>query len=403
MTRLLEHQSLDLLQAEGVAVAPYRVVDSPGAAAVAARELGDAVVVKALVPVGGRGKAGAVLPADTPAAAAEAAQTLLGQTLSHFPVRQVLVQARAEIREEYFCAFTFDSMVRSPAILFSRAGGVEVEELVRDRREALVARPVEPWPELPAFLAREIAEAAGLTGQRLLDVSVILTRLFRVFRANDAFLVEVNPLAVAGAGQVVAVSAVVMVDDQAGFRHPEWERLADPGESNGWRPLTPLERRMREIDATDPGSAIRFNEFPEGRIACMVTGGGSGLVTLDHFARLGEIPATTFDITPGRVEEKMYLAAKAILSRRDLSGLIAGGNISNFIPIDVKVRGVMRALRELKVDCSRFPVVFRYAGPGVEAARALAAGVPGVEFYDERTSLEEAVERIVTRVREAGV
>ncbi len=95
----------------------------------------------------------------------------------------------------------------------------------------------------------------------------------------------------------------------------------------------------------------------------------------------------------------MYLATKAILGRPGLRGFIAGGNITNFIPIDLKVRGVVRALKELGVDGRSFPVVFRYAGPGVEAARALAAEIPGIDFYDERTSLEEAVECIVTRVR----
>jgi succinyl-CoA synthetase beta subunit len=255
---------------------------------------------------------------------------------------------------------------------------------------------------LPPFIGREVADAAGLSGQRLLDVADVLMRLYRVFRDNDAFLVEVNPLAVDGSGQLVAPSAVVVVDEQADFRHPEWEQLLDPAGSNGWRPLTALERAMREIDATDAGSAIRFNEFEDGGIACMMTGGGSGLVTFDHLRRLGETPATTFDITPGRVEEKMYLATKAILSRPGLRGLVAGGNISNFIPIDVKVRGVVRALTELKVDAQRFPVVFRYAGPGVESAREISAEVPGIEFFDERASLEEAVERIVTRIRESG-
>jgi len=402
MTRLLEHHSLGLLQAAGVAVAAYRAVRTPQAAAEAAAELGGTVVVKALVPAGGRQKAGGVTKVATPGAAAEAAERLLGTRLGHFPVEQVLVQACVDIRDEYFCAVTFDSATRGPVILFSAAGGVDVEDLVRHRPEALVTRAVEPSADLPPFVAREIADTAGLTGQRLLDVADAVTRLYKVFRSNDAFLVEVNPLATADDGTVVAPSAVVTLDDQADFRHPEWESMREPASSNGWRPLTALERRMREIDATDPGSAIRFNEFADGRIACMMTGGGSGLLVFDHLRRLGETPATTFDITPGRVEEKMYLATKAILSRPGLRGLIAGGNISNFIPIDVKVRGVVRALTELGVDGREFPVVFRYAGPGVETARALSAEVPGIDFYDERTPLEEAVERIVARARESG-
>jgi succinyl-CoA synthetase beta subunit len=381
-------------------VAPYRAVGTAGDAEAAAAVLGAPVMVKALVPAGGRQKGGGVTRAATPRDAAAAAARLLGTRLGHFPVEQVLVQACVDIREEHFCALTFDSETRGPVVLFSAAGGVDVEELVRDRPHALVSRPVEPAASLPPFVGREIAEAAGLSAQRLLDVADILCRLYRVFRENDAFLVEVNPLAVDAAGRLVAASAVVTVDDQADFRHPEWSGRIDAAASNGWRPLTPLERAMRQIDATDPGSAIRFNEFEGGQIACMMTGGGSGLVTFDHLRRLGETPATTFDITPGRVEEKMYLATKAILSRPGLRGLVAGGNISNFIPIDVKVRGVVRALVELGVDGRRFPVVFRYAGPGVETARALSAEVPGIDFCDETTSLEEAVERVVSRVRE---
>ena len=401
MTRLLEHHGLQLLEAAGLTVAPYRAVETPAEATEAARALGGPVVVKALVPAGGRGKAGAVRAVDTPEAAGEAAGDLLGRRVGHFPVERVLVQSRVDVREEYFAALTFDSMARGPVVLFSAVGGVDVEDLVRDRPESLVTRAIEPGPELLPFVAREIVEAGGLAGQRLLDVAAVLTRLYQVFRASDAFLVEVNPLAVDAKGVVVAPSAVVTVDDQADFRHPDWAPWVESARSNGWRPLTPLEREMRAIDATDAGSAIRFNELElaDHGIACMITGGGSGFVALDHFRRLGEQPATTFDITPGRIEQKMYLAARAILSRPGLRGLVAGGNISNFISVDVRVRGVVRALKELGVDGHRFPVVVRYAGPGAEAARALAAEVPGVEFYDERTSLEEAVERIVARVR----
>ncbi|HLA81320.1 MAG TPA: ATP-grasp domain-containing protein [Thermoleophilia bacterium] len=399
MIRLLEHHGLDLLRSAGIGVAAYRTADSPEAAAEAARALGDAVVVKALIPTGGRGKVGAVRRAGTPAEAAEAARALLGSHVGHFPVRQVLVQVAVDIREEYFAAITFDSMTRTPVMLFSVSGGMEVEDLVNHHPEALVIRPIEPILGLPLFIAREVAEGGGLKGDRLLATASALGRLYRVFRENDAFLVEVNPLAVDQAGEILAPSVVVTLDIQARFRHPEWGTYVADTDSNGWRSLTPLERCMRDIDATDLSSVIRFNEFSEGRIACLITGGGGGLVALDQMQRLGEMPATTFDITPGQVEEKMYLATKAILGRPGLRGLIAGGNISNFIRVDVKVRGVVRALKDSGVDPRRFPVVFRYGGPGVEAARALAEGMAGIEFYDEGTPLEDAVARIVERVR----
>ncbi|MCZ6905735.1 MAG: acetate--CoA ligase family protein [Deltaproteobacteria bacterium] len=399
MARLLEHHALDLLKQVGVPVPPFRVVSTPEAAREAATRLGSPVVLKALIPVGGRGKAGAIRMAQTPGEAFDQAQELLGRTILNFPVRELLVSEEVRIAKEFFVSLTFDSMSRKPVVLFSSLGGIDVETILEKDPEKLVQVQVDICVGLQPFQAREIAESAGLKGRILMETAQVLMGLYRVFRQFDAQTVEVNPLALTDEDRIVAPSAVVVIDDQALFRHPELDGIADPERTNGWRPLTDLERQIRDIDKTDASSAIRFNEFEEGDIAFMITGGGSGFLALDLIQRLGGKPATTFDITPGRVEEKMYLATKAILSRPGLKGMIAGGNITNFIPIDVKVRGVVRALKDLKVDPRKFPVVFRYAGPGVEAAKKMASELPGIEFYDAATSLEDAVRRIVELTR----
>ena len=399
MARLLEHHALDLLKQVGVPVPPFRVVSTPEAAREAATRLGSPVVLKALIPVGGRGKAGAIRMAQTPGEAFDQAQELLGRTILNFPVRELLVSEEVRIAKEFFVSLTFDSMSRKPVVLFSSLGGIDVETILEKDPEKLVQVPVDICVGLQPFQAREIAESAGLRGRILMETAQVLMGLYRVFRQFDAQTVEVNPLALTDEDRIVAPSAVVVIDDQALFRHPELDGIADPERTNGWRPLTDLERQIRDIDKTDASSAIRFKEFEEGDIAFMITGGGSGFLALDLIQRLGGKPATTFDITPGRVEEKMYLATKAILSRPGLKGMIAGGNITNFIPIDVKVRGVVRALKDLKVDPRKFPVVFRYAGPGVEAAKKMASELPGIEFYDAATSLEDAVRRIVELTR----
>lgn len=399
MARLLEHHALDLLKQVGVPVPPFRVVSTPEAAREAATRLGSPVVLKALIPVGGRGKAGAIRMAQTPGEAFDQAQELLGRTILNFPVRELLVSEEVRIAKEFFVSLTFDSMSRKPVVLFSSLGGIDVETILEKDPEKLVQVPVDICVGLQPFQAREIAESAGLKGRILMETAQVLMGLYRVFRQFDAQTVEVNPLALTDEDRIVAPSAVVVIDDQALFRHPELDGIADPERTNGWRPLTDLERQIRDIDKTDASSAIRFNEFEEGDIAFMITGGGSGFLALDLIQRLGGKPATTFDITPGRVEEKMYLATKAILSRPGLKGMIAGGNITNFIPIDVKVRGVVRALKDLKVDPRKFPVVFRYAGPGVEAAKKMASELPGIEYYDAATSLEDAVRRIVELTR----
>jgi succinyl-CoA synthetase beta subunit/citryl-CoA synthetase large subunit len=399
---LLEHDALALLSQHGIAVAPYRVAATAAEAREAAQALGARVVVKALVPAGGRGKAGAVRRCGSAEEAEAAGGALLGMAVGRFPVERVLVSEALDIAREFFVSVTFDSMRRAPLLLFTAEGGVDVETLLAEAPGKLLQEPVDLLEGLPPYAARALCRRAGLSGRLLVEMGEALAALYRLFRATDARVVEVNPLALTGDGRLVAASAMVNVDDQALFRHPELGEAADPDRSNGWRPLTPLEREMRAIDRADPRSAIRFNEFEDGDVGMMMTGGGSGLLSLDALLGAGGRPATTFDITAGDVEEKMYLATRAVLLRPGLRGLIVGGNISNFIPIDVKVRGVVRAIRELGIDPRRFPVVFRFAGPNVEVARELAASLPGVEFYDEAASIEDAVRRIAARTREVA-
>jgi succinyl-CoA synthetase beta subunit/citryl-CoA synthetase large subunit len=400
MARLLEHDALEILRRGGIPVPRFQVVSSPEEATEVARQLGYPVVLKALIPAGGKGKAGAIRMAHSPEETGKEAREILGKTILSFPVKELLVSEAVKIAKEFFVSLTFDSMSRKPLVLFSSLGGVDVETIIEKDPEQLLQVPIDISLGLQFFEAREIAESAGLKGQVLTETAEILSRLYQIFRRLDGETVEINPLVLTEGGQMVSASAVIVIDNQALFRHPELEGIAQPDRTNGWRPVTALEKEIRAIDKIDSSSAIRFNELDGGDIAFMVTGGGAGLLAFDTIARLGGKPATTFDITPGRVEEKMYLATKAILSRPKLKGLIAGGNITNFIPIDVKVKGVMRALKELGIDPRQFPVVFRFAGPGVEVARKLAAELPGIEFYDADASIEEAVQRIVELTRE---
>ena len=391
---------MNLLREGGIPVPPFQVVSTPEEAKETANQWKRLVVLKALIPVGGRGKAGAIKTAATPEETLRQARELLGRTILNFPVDQLLVSEVVKIAREFFVSVTFDSMKRKPVVLFSSLGGVDVETILERGPERLVESPIDISLGLQPFQAREIAESAGLEGKVLMETAEVLTRLYGIFRKFDCQTVEINPLVLTDVGRLVAPTAVIVLDNQALFRHPELEGIADPDLTNGWRPLTSLEKEMRAIDKIDSGSAIRFNELEGGDLAFMITGGGAGFLAFDSIVKIGGKPATTFDITPGRVEEKMYLATKAILSSKSgLKGLIAGGNITNFIPIDIKVRGVMRALKELKIDPKKFPVVFRFAGPGVDVAKKLAAELPGIEFYDAATSLDEAVKRIVELTR----
>lgn len=397
MARLLEHEALALLAEAHVDIPPWHVVDSAEAASAAAAKVARPVVLKALVPAGGRGQAGLVRVAKDAREAGGVAMELLGRHLGHFPVRRLLVMERLDIAEEHFVSLTFDPACRGPVLLYSRAGGVDV---ARHADATLHRRPIDVTRGLQPFDGREVAVQAGLRGDLIVQAGHLLERLYGVFCACDAQLVEINPLVVTTRARLRPAAAVIDLDDQALFRHPELTaRLSDEA-GIGTRPFTALERRVREIDAAGPQpSGIRFVEFLDGDIAFMVTSGGAALTALGQLVALGGRPANAFDITPGPNEEKIYLTARALLARPRLCGLIAGGNVKNFTRVDIHIRAIVRALRDAGIDPRRFPVVLRFAGPGIEVAREIVAGLPGLELYEGDTSLEAAVRRIVELTR----
>jgi succinyl-CoA synthetase beta subunit/citryl-CoA synthetase large subunit len=401
VARLLEDQALAVLSEAGIAVPRWDVAGSEPEAAEALERLGGDVILKALVPIGGRGKAGLVRRASDPSEARAVARDLLGRRLNGFPVQRLLVMEHVSIAEELFVSFTFDSECGGPVVVFSRGGGVEVERRVRDGAASLIRRPVDIWRGLQPFDARDIAVEAGFRGDVVVQLGEVLPRLYGVFRAQDACLVEINPLAMTD-GRVCPVAAVIDVDDLALFRHPELSAIVTDEAGTGLRPFTPLERRMREIDRADPDvGALRFVEFPDGDIGCLVTSGGASLTALGQLVTLGGRPANAFDITPGPNEEKIYLATRALLER-GVRGVIAGGNVKNFTRVDTHVRAIVRAVRDAGVDPRRFPVVLRFAGPGIEAAREVARTVPGLELYEDDVSLEDAATRILELTRQEG-
>ncbi len=401
MGRLLEHDALTILARTGLTLPRWEVACSAPEAGEAAARLGRPVVLKALVPVGGRGKAGAVRTVADAAEARRVAAELLNRSVGDYPVQRLLLMERLEIAEEHFVSITFDPACRGPVLLYSRTGGVDVERHAGEA-SGLVRWPLKITRGLEAFEARDIALEAGVQGGSIVRIGQMLPRLYEAFRRCDASLVEINPLAVTTTGEVMPAAAVIHVDDQALFRHPDLsDRLGDE-EGTGFRPFTALERRIREIDRADPhNGAIRFLEFPDGDIAFLVTSGGAALTALGQLVALGARPANAFDITAGQNEEKIYQATRALLTRPRLRGLIAGGNVKNFTRVDLQVRGIVRALTEAGIDPHRFPVVLRFAGPGIEEARKIAGELPGLELYEDETSLAAAVRRVVERTQGA--
>lgn len=401
MAVLLEMDVKRELAREGVAVPAGRVCRSAAQAAEAARRLGGGCVVKALIPTGRKGRGGGIRMAAGPAEAEDQARGLLGRVVNGFPVEAVLVEERAGIAEELYVSIAPDGPSRRMRLMFSRFGGVEIEQrLACGDVESVYLEPSRPPRE---YEVRSLLARAGVNGRVRVRAAQAVYAIARAAHRLDATLLEVNPLAVLQDGRIMAVGAMCSIDDHALFRHPDLATDLIKGVDRIGRPQRPLEQHMDELNRRFPHQGeIRFAEFADGDIGFMVMGGGAGLVALDALAREGGAPATFFDMTSGDVEEKIYLATKAVLSVERIRGLIIGVNISAFAPVPIRVRGIARALRESGRDLDAFPVVLRLAGPDDDKARALMREFPQVRYFTDDATIEEAVVELCDRVRGAA-
>jgi len=403
MSRLLENDSLDLLAHYRVPVPAYGTAETPDEAASIVEKLGGRAVLKALVPAGKRGLAGAVRFVSSSGEAEDEARRILGMTVRYFPVKRLIIMETLEIRREFFFSITFDPTRKCPVVLFSPTGGVDIEEITAERPEHLFELPVNIIRGLEVYQCTDFIETSGVESGLALKCARAAQSAYQAFRAADSRMIEINPLAELVNGEVIAGSGAVILDEQALFRQPELKKKLGKEQGNGWRPLTELENCIRKIDSIDPHvCAIRFNEL-DGDIAFLVSGGGYGLSSFEQIIREGGRPATTFDITPGPFEEKMFRIVKAVCKMPGLRGMVLSANVSNFARVDRRVAGIVRALKELDIDYKHLPVIVRYDGPGADDARKMMAEVPGPEMYGAESTLEDICKRIVERSYDNGV
>lgn len=402
MARLLEDQTLALLTELEIPVPAYTVATTPEEAETAASVLEKEVVLKALIPAGKRGKAGAVKFAATPTEAKERARQLLGMKVAQYKVERLLVAEKLDVRREMYLSLTIDPGRRRPVIILSALGGVEIEELARERPDQIFRIEVNPLEGLPEFKIREVWAAAGLTGRALLQAAALTHRLYQVFVQHDAYILEINPLVETGEGEIMPVAAVMAVDDAALYRQPDLSGWVQSGQERAWHPLTAREKAAVEVNEADPyrGTA-RYTEMDEGDIGFMCGGGGGSLLLFDAIVAAGGKPANYSEFGGNPSEEKCYGLAKVILSRPGLKGLIVAQNITNNSQTDVQARGIIRAIQELKLDPRTFPIVIRQAGVNEVEAKKLYADA-GIEFHGDDLTLTEAANLIVRKVLAAG-
>jgi succinyl-CoA synthetase beta subunit len=372
----MEYQAKELFAAHGVPVLPGEVADTPEEARRAAERIGGPVVVKAQVKTGGRGKAGGVKLAGSPDEAAEKATAILGLDIKGHVVRRVLVTQASDIEQEFYISYLLDRANRTYLAMASVEGGMDIEQLAVERPGALARIRVDAIAGVDAAKAAEIADAAGFGPDVRDQVVDVLAALWAVFTAEDATLVEVNPLVKTPEGQVVALDGKVSLDENAGFRHPGHAAFEDSSAAD------PLEARAREKD-------LNYVKL-DGEVG--VIGNGAGLVmsTLDVVAYAGEEyggvkPANFLDIGGGASAEIMANGLEIILSDPAVHSVLVNvfGGIT---ACDEVANGIVQAfaLLDSRGDEITHPLVVRLDGNNAELGRRILrdAALPRLEQVD---------------------
>ncbi len=358
---LFEYQARDIFEKHGVPVLGGVVATTPEEARAGAEQLGGGtVVVKAQVKTGGRGKAGGVKLAHSPEEAAEKASEILGMDIKGHTVHRVMVAAGAKIAEEYYFSVLLDRANRSYLAMCSVEGGMEIEQLAVERPDALAKVAVDPTVGIDADKAAEIVAAAGFADDVKDQVADVIQKLWTVYQAEDATLVEVNPLVKTEDGAIVALDGKVSLDENASFRHPEHEALVDRDATD------PLEIKAKEND-------LNYVKL-DGEVGIIGNGAGLVMSTLDVVAYAGEAhggvkPANFLDIGGGASAAVMAAGLDVILSDPQVKSVFVNvfGGIT---ACDAVANGIVQAL-EILGDKENKPLVVRLDGNNVEEGRRI--------------------------------
>ncbi|WP_055493254.1 ADP-forming succinate--CoA ligase subunit beta [Streptomyces sp. TP-A0356] len=361
---LFEYQARDLFAKHGVPVLAGEVIDTPEAAREITERLGGKSVVKAQVKVGGRGKAGGVKLAATPDEAVARATDILGMDIKGHTVHKVMIAETApEIVEEYYVSFLLDRANRTFLSIASVEGGMEIEEVAATRPDAVAQIAIDAIDGVDQAKAQEIVAAAKFPAEVADQIADVLVKLWEVFVKEDALLVEVNPLAKVASGDVLALDGKVSLDDNAEFRHPEFEELHDKAAAN------PLEAAAKEKN-------LNYVKL-EGEVGIIGNGAGLVMSTLDVVAYAGENhkgvkPANFLDIGGGASAEVMANGLEIILGDPDVKSVFVNvfGGIT---ACDAVANGIVQALEllESKGEEVTKPLVVRLDGNNAELGRKI--------------------------------
>ena len=370
---LYEHQGKELFRRYGIPVSEGRLATAPAEAREAAADLGPPVVVKAQVLTGGRGKAGGIKLAASPEEAEARAEEILGMDIRGHVVRSVWVESASDIAREYYLSLTFDRSEKKPLFMFTREGGVDIEEVAATKPDALVRLHVDPLEGYHPWQGRRLVYEAGIDDpSEQKQVTAIVGRLYDVFVGCEAMLCEINPLVVTPDGEVRALDSKLTVDDNALFRLPEIAEMRDVSAAD------PLEALAREKGVT----YVKL----DGDVGVLGNGAGLTMSTVDVVTFVGGRPANFCDLGGGG-DAQGVVDALEVITRDPQVRSIFFNIFGGITRCDEVARGILQALGQIGLE---LPIVVRLDGTNAEEGRALLRDAGAGNLHTEATMLDGA-------------
>jgi succinyl-CoA synthetase beta subunit len=368
-----EYQAKEIFRNYGIPIPPGEVATTPEQAETIARKFGGTVVIKAQVHAGGRGKAGGVKLAKTPEDAKDLAAQILKLTIKGLPVQKVLVTPAADIATEAYAGIIVDRASKRPVFIVSPAGGIDIEEVAAKTPEKLLRRPIDPRYGLPTFEAMQLAFFLYSDLKQVRAAAKILTQLYKAFSENGGSLAEINPLVTTPAGDVVALDAKMVIDDNELDRRPDLAALRDESAE-----------AASEVEARQ--ASLTFIKL-DGNVGCIVNGAGLAMATMDLVKYYGGEPANFLDIGGSSNPEKVVAALRIITGDPNVKAILFNifGGITR---TDDVANGIVTATKQnpLKV-----PLVIRLTGTNEEIAVKILAD----HGMSAMTDMDEAVQKAV--------
>jgi len=383
--KIHEYQGKAILASYGVPVPKGKAAYTAGEAVEIGKELGFPVVVKAQIHAGGRGKGGGVKLAKSAEECESLAKAMLGMTLKTHQtgpegrvVKRLLIEQGMDLSgaKEMYLAIVVDRATGKPVVMASSQGGMDIEEVAAKDPKAILKEVVDPTVGFQAFQARKLAFGLGLPSTVLGQAVTFMQSLYKVFESIDASLLEINPLLLTSAGQLLALDAKVNFDDNALYRHPEMKELRDFDEED------PLEVEASKF-------SLNYIKLEGGNVGCMVNGAGLAMATMDIIKLAGGSPANFLDVGGGANAEQIRNAFRILMSDTEVKAVLI--NIfGGILRCDVLAEGVIAAVRQLNV---KIPVVIRMKGNNEEKGKQMLRD-SGLNFTTA-DDMKEAAKKVV--------